>query len=167
LWLPLVYLKILICPYLSSKPGVPISTTTRSVCFRLTHAAVLSHIARSHVRYIWQELFPTRLRVGVHDGAYHIHSYTGSHPADPTLPPLQAPQKHSDDTVFYWPRYDSTVHTFLCALHERLIIKHRGKGLGGSSGINFYVFTQPPASDIDGTPCSLWLSFIMNWDFVC
>jgi hypothetical protein len=25
-----------------------------------------------------------------------------------------------------------------------------GKGLGGSSGINFYVFTQPPASDIDG-----------------
>ena len=25
-----------------------------------------------------------------------------------------------------------------------------GKGLGGSSSINFYVFTHPPASDIDG-----------------
>jgi choline dehydrogenase-like flavoprotein len=79
--------------------------------------------------------------------------HTPAHHADPTLPPLQAPQKHCNDTVSYWPRYDSTVHA---SRHKRLMIEHRGKGLGGSSGINFYVFTQPPASDIDGTPCSLW-----------
>ncbi|KAI9455778.1 GMC oxidoreductase [Lactarius psammicola] len=41
---------------------------------------------------------------------------------------MTVPQKHSNDTPFYWPR---------------------GKGLGGSSSINFYVFTHPPASDID------------------
>lgn|SRR6266851_3838037 len=35
--------------------------------------------------------------------------------------------------------------------HRQLIIAPiSGKSLGGSSSINFYVFTQPPASDIDG-----------------
>ena len=29
-----------------------------------------------------------------------------------------------------------------------------GKSLGGSSSINFYVFSQPPASDIDGMTAS-------------
>ncbi|KAI9510990.1 GMC oxidoreductase-domain-containing protein [Russula earlei] len=41
---------------------------------------------------------------------------------------MTVPQKHNNGTSFYWPR---------------------AKGLGGASGINFYVFTQPPASDID------------------
>jgi choline dehydrogenase-like flavoprotein len=31
------------------------------------------------------------------------------------------------------------------------LLSYSGKGLGGSSGLNFYVFAQPPASDIDGT----------------
>ncbi|KAH9967749.1 hypothetical protein BGW80DRAFT_1462090 [Lactifluus volemus] len=57
---------------------------------------------------------------------------------------MTAPQKHCNDTVSYWPR---------------------GKGLGGSSGINFYVFTQPPASDIDaieklGNPGWNWETYI-------
>lgn len=43
---------------------------------------------------------------------------------------MTVPQKHSSDTPFFWPR---------------------GKGLGGSSCINFYLFARPPASDIDGT----------------
>ncbi|KAI0260750.1 GMC oxidoreductase [Gloeopeniophorella convolvens] len=38
------------------------------------------------------------------------------------------PQKHSDGTVFPW---------------------NRGKGLGGSSALNFYVWNRPPAVDID------------------
>ncbi|KAI0278556.1 GMC oxidoreductase [Russula aff. rugulosa BPL654] len=41
---------------------------------------------------------------------------------------MTVPQKHSSDTSFFWPR---------------------GKGLGGSSCINFYLFARPPASDID------------------
>jgi hypothetical protein len=31
-----------------------------------------------------------------------------------------------------------------------------GKSLGGSSSINFYVFSQPPASDIDGMTTVAW-----------
>ncbi|KAI0313444.1 GMC oxidoreductase [Amylostereum chailletii] len=54
------------------------------------------------------------------------------------------PQKHSDGNEYYWPR---------------------GKGLGGSSGMNFYVFTQPPAHDIDaieklGNPGWNWKNYI-------
>lgn len=57
---------------------------------------------------------------------------------------MTVPQKHSNDTEFYWPR---------------------GKGLGGSSSINFYVFTHPPASDIDaieklGNPGWNWETYL-------
>ncbi|KAF8485370.1 GMC oxidoreductase [Russula ochroleuca] len=57
---------------------------------------------------------------------------------------MTVPQKHSSDTAFYWPR---------------------GKGLGGSSCINFYVFAQPPASDIDaieklGNPGWNWETYM-------
>ncbi|KAH9991497.1 GMC oxidoreductase-domain-containing protein [Russula vinacea] len=54
----------------------------------------------------------------------------------------QVPQKHSSDTVFYWPR---------------------GKGLGGSSCINFYVFAQPPASDIDARKSRVELETYMRY----
>ncbi|KAH9987924.1 GMC oxidoreductase [Russula compacta] len=57
---------------------------------------------------------------------------------------MTVPQKHSADNTFYWPR---------------------GKGLGGSSSINFYAFTQPPASDIDaieklGNPGWNWETYL-------
>ncbi|KAI9433324.1 GMC oxidoreductase [Lactarius indigo] len=57
---------------------------------------------------------------------------------------MTVPQKHSNDTAFYWPR---------------------GKGLGGSSSVNFYVFTHPPASDIDaieklGNPGWNWETYL-------
>ncbi|KAI0287233.1 GMC oxidoreductase [Russula brevipes] len=57
---------------------------------------------------------------------------------------MTVPQRHSNGTAFFWPR---------------------GKGLGGSSGINFYVFTRPPASDVDaigklGNPGWNWETFL-------
>ncbi|KAI9452937.1 hypothetical protein F5148DRAFT_1234738, partial [Russula earlei] len=53
-------------------------------------------------------------------------AHRGFHPS--RCIPFQVPQKNNNGTSFYWPR---------------------AKGLGGASGTNFYVFTQPPASDID------------------
>ncbi|KAA1477083.1 GMC oxidoreductase [Dentipellis sp. KUC8613] len=41
---------------------------------------------------------------------------------------MTVPQKNSDNTPFYWPR---------------------GKGLGGSSAMNFYVWNKPPAEDVN------------------
>ncbi len=41
-------------------------------------------------------------------------------------------------------------------LHHDRYVAHlhpRGKGLGGSSGINFLCWIKPPAADIDGKPC--------------
>ncbi|KAF8263859.1 GMC oxidoreductase [Lactarius quietus] len=57
---------------------------------------------------------------------------------------MTVPQKYSNDNAFYWPR---------------------GKGLGGSSSINFYVFTHPPASDINaiemlGNPGWNWETYL-------
>ena len=40
--------------------------------------------------------------------------------------------------------------TTLC-YHWRLIVIPQWQGLGGSFGLNFYIFAQPPASDIDST----------------
>ncbi|KAA1477085.1 GMC oxidoreductase [Dentipellis sp. KUC8613] len=57
---------------------------------------------------------------------------------------MTVPQKHSDNTSFYWPR---------------------GKGLGGSSAMNFYVWNKPPAEDVDaigelGNPGWNWDRFV-------
>lgn len=107
---------------------------------------LLSLCARSHVRHLRQEFFQPKLRVGIHDSAYNIHmrardatsmSFVASGPSEAQCrqhiflatvsTPSRLPYYTTTDT---WPR--------------------SGKGLGGTSSINFYVFTQPPASDIDG-----------------
>ncbi|KAI0027424.1 glucose-methanol-choline oxidoreductase [Vararia minispora EC-137] len=54
------------------------------------------------------------------------------------------PQKHADDNVYSW---------------------HRGKGLGGSSAINFFAWTRPPREHIDaweelGNPGWNWENYL-------
>ncbi|KAI0046210.1 GMC oxidoreductase [Auriscalpium vulgare] len=54
------------------------------------------------------------------------------------------PQSHADNTTYIW---------------------HRGKGLGGSSALNFYVWNRPPAVDIDaweklGNPGWNWANYL-------
>ncbi|KAI0049312.1 GMC oxidoreductase [Auriscalpium vulgare] len=54
------------------------------------------------------------------------------------------PQPHADNTIYHW---------------------NRGKGLGGSSALNFYVWNRPPAIDIDaweklGNPGWNWANYL-------
>ncbi|KAJ7635381.1 GMC oxidoreductase [Roridomyces roridus] len=49
--------------------------------------------------------------------------------------------------------------------NDREVMWSRGKGLGGSSGQNFYAWTKPPAADIDafeklGNPGWNWIEFL-------
>ncbi|TBU46723.1 GMC oxidoreductase [Dichomitus squalens] len=57
---------------------------------------------------------------------------------------MTVPQKHAENTSFYWPR---------------------GKGLGGSSAANFYLWTRPEVEDINawerlGNPGWNWENFL-------
>jgi len=47
-------------------------------------------------------------------------------------------------------KYAIHAHAFLPHHKQLIAVPISGNGLGGSSSINCYVFTQPPASDIDG-----------------
>jgi choline dehydrogenase-like flavoprotein len=79
-----------------------------SAFFRpLTPPGPLSHVVHSYVRHVWKELFPARLRVGIHDCAHDTTTLrTFALDADPTHIHFlfQVPQKNSSNTAFYWPR---------------------------------------------------------------
>jgi hypothetical protein len=126
--------------------------TTRSVrSFVLYSTGPLSHVVHSYVRHVWKKLLPARLRVGIHDRAHNTTTpRTFALDADPIFFRCSRSLKSTAVTLHSIGRGKHA----LCACsshHKQLIMAPiSGKGLGGSSGINFYVFTQPPASDIDG-----------------
>ncbi|KAM5536368.1 hypothetical protein V8D89_009966 [Ganoderma adspersum] len=69
---------------------------------------------------------------------------------------MTVPQKHAENTSFFWPRYVLEIPSFLMPL---------GKGLGGSSATNFYLWNRPGEEDINawerlGNPGWNWKNFL-------
>ena len=81
-------------------------------------------------------------------------------PVDPTRPLqcltrfLQIKQKELGDAEYHWFRL--TICLLLAALRLADACC-RGKGLGGSSGINFMCWTKPPREEIDGELATAFL----------